>query len=238
MLVIITGTINPNKNVPYLVLKDKDERLIQYKNSLRKIILCKNISRVIFCDNSNTNIDEKEFNDLAEKYGKQFEFIKFQGDNQKVVSHGKGYGEGEIIKYILEKSNLINDNDYFIKITGRLYVENLEKIVNSINRKYMYINTDLKNKSGMADTRIYGISVNIYKEYFKDLYKSVDDKNKIYLEHLFYKQIKEKKILSKNFEYYPIISGQSGSMGIMYKNNKLKNQFKNILSRMGMFSIR
>lgn len=238
MLVIITGTIKPNSKVYQLALSNVSERTYQYIDSIKKILENKKVDKVIFCENSNYKVDFNEIYLLAKEKGKQFECIQFKSDEKYILLKGKGFGEGEIMKYIFEKSKLINNEKYFIKITGRLKVNNLEKIINKISKDKTYINTDLKNTSFMADTRVYGMPTNVYKKYFIDAYKSVDDKNKNYLEHAFYKIIVDNKIKTENFPYFPDISGQSGSMGIIYTNSRLKLLIKNLLSKFQMFSIR
>lgn len=52
----------------------------------------------------------------------------FQGDVDAVRMKGKGYGEGEILAYLYENSSIMQRSRYYYKITGRLTINNIDKI--------------------------------------------------------------------------------------------------------------
>lgn len=238
MLFIVTGTINPNSSIYELALKDNKERLNQYVSAIKKLLNCNCINKVIFCENSNFKVDLSEIYDLAKKNEKQFEFIQFKGDDNRAVSQGKGYGEGEIIKYVLHNSRLIKTEEYFFKITGRLFVTNIDKIIKNINKEYNYFNLASIRNSERIDTRFYGVKISDYVQYLQDAYKYVDDKNQIYLENMFYKMVSSNSIKQKNTPLYPRIVGQAGSSGEIYKINPVKLLLKDLACKLGAFSVR
>ena len=235
-VVLVTGTINPDLNVSSLVLKDSNERLQQYKESLLWLLFNSSVKKIVFCDNS--LCPQTEFLDvvnLARKMQKEFEFLSFQGDTKKTVEQGKGYGEGEIIEYALNKSELLAGVPYFIKITGRLKVDNLSSIIKHINTYHFYINMFNKER---VDTRIYSISKELYNKFFLDAYKRVDDEEKYYIEHVFTDIIKSQNIKSRNFPRVPRYVGISGSTGKKYQYNRLKSVIKDVLCLINYFGLK
>ena len=113
----------------------------------------------------------------AEERNKKLEILSFQGDAQMILQKGKGYGEGEILKYAIDNSKLIEKEDYIIKLTGRLTVSNLDKIIKMATKQEMFINK-LSIKGKIADTRLYIVKKDIYEKVFADIYLEIDDKEK------------------------------------------------------------
>jgi hypothetical protein len=125
-VLVVTATINVGRT-PFVEIKSDQERLFQYLCSLIAWIKLTSIDTIVFCENSNTSYDFGKIIEFAKNEGKNLEVLVFNG-NQKSQQHGKGYGEGRIIKYALSKSKKLNDNVNFYKITGRLFVLNFEMI--------------------------------------------------------------------------------------------------------------
>lgn len=239
MLVVISGTINPNNSVPFLKLNSSKERLIQYEMTIRNLLNNKNISKVVFCDNSNYSFETKEFNELAQNQKKEFEYLTFCGNYENVKRFGKGYGEGELLKYVLDNSELLKNEKYFYKLTGRLILLNMDKIIKKTNQNINYFNKiNFFNNNDKADTRFYGIKIEDYKRYFSHAYKKVDDYNGNYLEHVFYRIIKDNNIQHKNMPSYPRFYGISGSSGASYQLSKLSFLLKNICCKFGLAKIK
>ena len=100
-VLIITGCIQPNPNIPYLILKDSTVRLRQYINCIEFYILNSCFDIIIFGENSAYFYNDKILKEMAFSKRKEFEWLSFLGDQDMVLKRGKGYGEGEIIKYVL-----------------------------------------------------------------------------------------------------------------------------------------
>lgn len=238
MLIIVTGTIKPSNNIPDLYLKDSTIREKQYKESLIKLLRVTNANKIVFCENSNARVDFQDLYKLAKYNKKQFEFIQLKGNEQKTIFQGKGYGEGEIIEYVLKNSDLIKDENFFYKLTGRLFIKNLDKIIKNTNKYNNYFNTDLKHVTNMVDTKFYGVKIEDYKKYFLKAYESVDDSNNLYLEHIFYNIIRQNKIPHKNIPVYPIVLGESGSTGSIYREKVyIKGVINNIRSKFNEYKV-
>ena len=220
-VLLITGCIDPNPNVPFLEIKNAENRRQQYIESIRYYIKETNIRKIVYCDNSKALIDD-EISNLAKRYLKEFEWLSFKGDSVKAVTQGKGYGEGEIIEYALENSKQLQNSEYFIKVTGRVIVRNIDFLITFMNEHRMYF---FRNSPTNVDTKLYGVPVESYKKDFLTLYKEVDDKNKKYLENLFSEQIIRNHLTPHSFVVFPNARGISGSTGKSYSLS-LKSRIK------------
>ncbi len=236
MLIIITGTIAPGNDVVQLKIKDSSQRLVQYINALDKIISDKPDAKIVFCDNSNYGTAEmKIIADKAVEKKMEFEALSFQGDNNAVAQHGKGYGEGEIVKYVLGNSKLAKNETYMLKITGRLIVDNISEIVSKIDTDKVYFNVPNIHRRDIFDTRMYAMPIGVYKQHFIDGYKKVNDNSGYYLENVYKDIIIDQKIRSINFPKYPRITGISGTGGINYGYIEWKSKIKDMLSLVNFY---
>ena len=229
-VLLVTGCISPDSKVPFLELKDNEERRKQYVKSLRYYIKHTNAKKIVYCDNSNQKYIPKLKKEASE-CNKQFEWVSFLGDTKKCLEKGKGYGEGEIIEYALKNSKLLKEASYFIKVTGRVIIKNYNILVRFMNKNNTYF---LRNSADNIDTKFYGMSINNYKNFFMHSYNYVDDKNDKYLEHVFSDVIKDKSIAISDFIVFPNSVGVSGSTGEKYDlsfKRRLKENIKIIARR-------
>ncbi|MEH7440203.1 hypothetical protein V7182_22405 [Neobacillus drentensis] len=225
---IISGCIQPSANVPVLVLKDHNERRKQYINSIRYYLENTPFKNIIYCDNSKAQ-GETSLGKLAESYGKRFEWLSFEGDNEACVQKGKGYGEGEIIDYVFRNSEILKNCKYIVKVTGRIIISNigfLSRIAN-MGKIYFQPNATIDGRL-YINTRIYMMPKNVYQKWFHHAYQLVDDKNGVYLEHAFGKQVDKNNIIFNRFLVCPIYEGISGSTGGNY-HTSFKENIKNTI---------
>lgn len=76
--------------------------------------------KIVMVKNCATAINLNVLKELADEHGKDFEFLNAP-ESPKAALRGKGYGEGEIIRYALGNSRLLGEANCFYKITGKLY---------------------------------------------------------------------------------------------------------------------
>ena len=236
-ILLITGCASPNPNVPHLKVKERAEREKQYYESIKYYITSTPIKNIIYCDNSLAQ-KSYEIARLAKKNNKEFEWLAFEGNQKKVIEQGKGYGEGEIIYYAITHSRIIKEDSYLIKVTGRLIVKNLSFILKFTNPRQIYFHP-IKTVDGRIyiNTRLYMMPVVIYRSYFVDAYKQVDDRNLFFLEHAFGSAVKDNSIKFNCFITAPIYEGISGSKGNVYQYNlqeHLKDTVKMYLEKWKM----
>ncbi len=241
MILIITATINPPTQ-DYLKVNNTGERLSQYKESLIFFISSGAFQKIIFCDNSGYLIENdvlKEEKEIALNNGISLEILSFIGNHEKVKEQGKGYGEGEIMEHILKESKIISKDDYFFKVTGRLKVENINRIINksksAIKDGICLINVPNHTMHEIYDTRFYGMHISIYEKDFLKAYENVDDQNSVFLETVFTNVLKEKNLKHRNFPLYPRITGKSGTSGGEYVYTEWKCRIKDIMSKFNYY---
>lgn len=255
MILLITGAITPAKNIAKTTLIDSNKRKDQYITALKKMI--KRIGRVnemnhsaneneavrkigvVYCDNSNPeSITFEELKKYANDKHVKLEILSFKGNEEKIMAQGKGYGEGEITAYALANSQLIKEDGYFMKLTGRLMIDNLSSIVKKISSAKIYFNIPNHTMKGIADTRFYAMPVKVYNDYFSTAYEKVDDNNGYYYEHAFTDVIRTNKLKTSNFPEYPLYSGESGSSGGHYTYKPWKSKIKNVLSLFQFYKVK
>lgn len=234
-IALLTGTIEI-KNTPFTTVIDSKIRLKQYLNVIEKLIVKSKFDIIIFCENSNYIYSYEEIYKLAEENKKKLEILRFQGSSEEILAKGKGYGEGEIIEYALSKSKYLkNKNDFFYKLTGRIYIEN----INSILREDKNLNNFFidSHKSKIVDTRFFKVNIEFYKNHLQNKYKEVNDYENNYLEHVFYKYLNKKDNIYP-FKIYPKYKGISGSTGQKYDLGKIKYLIKVIKLKLGFMDVK
>lgn len=216
----MTGCVYPPIHQQYLVITDSVVRLEHYLYAINYYISKTKFRRIIFCDNSDCqyNHDWKLY-ELAKRYKKQFEWLSFSGDTERTAVFGKGYGEGEIIEYALVHSQLLQDVSFFYKVTGRLKINNVDKIINRIKTdREAYFNIDIYRPRGM-DTRFFACSTKFYKEKLVKVYLKCDDRKGAAMEDLFFSEL---FWCANNLPLYPDFRGQSAGSGRHYEMPKTK----------------
>lgn len=228
---IITGCIKP-VNQKHLKITNCNERLKQYLDSVLFYINKSSYGIIIFCENSNYEYDYQWLEEEAIKNKKEFEWISFQGDTSLIEENGKGVGEGEILKYAIDRSKY--QFDYIEKVTGRLIVKNIDQIENRIDYKNTYYNKDLYlfiNEKAM-DTRLFFCKREVLEEQILNLYKKSDDKNNN-IEKLIANNINHIKCLPR----YPIFKGKSGGFGFEYGDESpIRKRLLSFLCITGLFN--
>lgn len=144
---LLTTTVNVRSNISWLKQKDKLERKKMYKDIIKHWLKNTNFNIVVI---ENSGHKFENFKKNLKEYSHRFEIITYnykkipKSDlislNQYVA---KGQHELYAIKYACSKSKLISESDFVIKITGRYYVPDLEKIF----KKYINISTDVIRQS-------------------------------------------------------------------------------------------
>ncbi len=236
MVILVTGTLVPGTDVFALQLTDRDKRITEYAEGLKELLRGRagSVDKVVFCENSG---DEPALQSLreqlaAEMTGNRLEILSFQGDHNKVAMYGKGYGEGEIINYALANSRILKNEEEFVKLTGRVTIENLDAILKKMKKGTLYFNpVKIYGKDKQTDTKFYKLPIKVYERYFSKLYRQVRDKEGIYIEHLFWGCLKENRLSFRNTPEYPRYKGTSGSVGISYGTSEWKYQIKNLLCK-------
>lgn len=226
MLLIITACISVGQGVPNVSIRDTTERLQDYLKTIYWAIDETPFTDILFCDNSNYDLDTVNEVCLLHEYsvskGKKLEYYHFQGDSKEVERRGKGYGEGEIISWLYDNCLTMRKYAYYYKITGRLTIHNVRQVYLSEKPENTFI---FDVGSECVDTRFYKLSMETYKLFFKNAYWNVDDMHNLFLEHVYYRTLVINHLSFRRFNRSLEFRGKSGTAGVeycaVYKENLL-----------------
>ena len=221
MVLLLTGAIDIREfDVPSTTIVSIDERLSQYLYSIDYAIAnYKTISEIVFCENTDYKHDYSNLKEKALINNKKLEIISFKGDYAKIQQKGKGFGEGEIIEHALNKSELLQRSDVFFKLTGRLIVKNMDKVVAATQSDNSFIyhpKTIYKIPKDHIETFFFKVNKNLYIKHLINACQFVEESRFQYLEHIFYERLSALDLHS--FKITPLISGFSGTSGEPYES--------------------
>lgn len=235
MLILVTACFNPDSACGNLTIKAPKVRENQYKKAVLQLLDAKNVTQVLLCDNSNYQLESMDIQKKAAQLHKSFEYLSFPGDKEKVVKSGKGAGEMEILNYCFEHSRLLKQSEYFFKLTGRLYVKNIDSILEKVHEDINYFNLNFPCWESQVDTRFYGVRKADFEKWFlKDNFVISDDEGR-HIENMFYQIIKNREIQYRCMPLYPMYQGFSASSGVDYEKERWV-WFYNILARLGLLN--
>ncbi|MEI6334979.1 MAG: hypothetical protein WCS87_10490 [Methylococcaceae bacterium] len=129
LCILLTSTIMPSGASSEKI----QERRQQYEEALKSWMLHPDprISGIVYCDNSSPDLEWAY--ELATQQGctKDFEAI-YCPDNDIPNGMHYGYPELGIIDYSIQKSRLINQSAYFVKVTGRLQFPKFSALLDTL----------------------------------------------------------------------------------------------------------
>ena len=207
VILLLTGCINPN-GMPFTQLTDTSERQKQYVDAIH-FYISNTDCKVVFCENSNTDISS-----LINNTNDRLEALTFPGNQDK--QRGKGYGEAEIIEYALSHSSFILEDCIIIKITGRLFVNNICQIIDSLKYEEDFVTCLFHSNLKFADSRIFCGTTAFFREFLKNK-DQINDSKDIFFEHVLASTVVESPYRFIPFTEEPLISGISGSTGEKYQ---------------------
>ncbi len=221
LALILTACIEP-KNIPFLERKSVSERLSDYKKSFNFWCKNNNIKKIIFIENSGYNLEY--FKNLSKNYkNKEIEIISSNTNNSFDRKLGKGFGEHLILNTLFEKSQLIKKVDYFIKVSGRFYIKNYNKLYSELEYKRSDINLHIKDSFTYADSRVFSGSINFLENYVLKETSNINDTNNIFFENCLAKAAIlaiNDKLKFSHLETFPFVEGIIGT-----NNKKIKTNF-------------
>lgn len=218
IVILLTACINPG-GMSHTVLQAPEIRKQQYISAIRYYLENTQIP-IVFVENTNTDISG-EFSKAD--ISKRIEFITFNG-NDFDKSKGKGYGEALMIEYALKHSAFLNKSSFVIKVTGRLYVDNIDELVCEMQSPdCIYANLVRGNCGLERKSYFLGAPISFLTNYFLSRKQEIDESKKVYFErHLYNECIKwiEDGGKVKEFRHPILVSGVSGSTGKAYPREK------------------
>src|SRR6516225_11849672 len=220
--VLITTANNPQDGMPYLQMKDPVMRTIAAKAALYYWV-AQRIGQIVLADATGTNLlTEHEEAEIA-RSGTRLEQIKYEQAAEYVIKNGKGYGEGKLIEYAIDNSELLAREEYFFKCTGKAYVRNFPSIAANI-KTYSILNLfwryvgDGREMKLWADCRFYYTSKTFAKNHLLPAYFESDDSHAA-CEYYIYEALNRNMKVGTTVR--PLITGYAGSTCEEYFDSSL-----------------
>lgn len=228
-VILLTACVNPG-NMPHTSITNQDIRLQSYIDAL-EFYTNKINCPIVFVENSGVDIS----NFIENK--ENIEFITFKGNNFD-KKKGKGYGEGEIIKYAFQNSKILKEcnNKLIIKITGRHIVNNIRTILqidNILSIGQERVVAHIHKKSRITNSAMFIGSKKFFIDYFLANINNIDESKHIWFEHALYNAMyqysKDKKGKCVNIPIELHKTGKCGSTGSTFKKPNLKQHITCII---------
>lgn len=157
------------------------------------------------------------------------ECLHFQNHVELVKQHGRGYGEGEIVRHAIEHSALIQSADCFAKCTSKLWVKNFSACMQPWNgrllMKGVFNDVFSPHKAttlAYIDTRFYAMHVQAYRQYFEHAHEAIRAEEGYGLEESFRDIALNSQLRGCLMSPPPVICGVGGGTGEYYKNTPLR----------------
>jgi hypothetical protein len=157
------------------------------------------------------------------------ECLHFQNDVDLVKLHGRGYGEGEIVRHSIENSTFIQSAGCFAKCTSKLWVENfwtcMEQWTGRLLMKGVFDHVFSPRKPAVLsyiDTRFYAMDVQTYRQFFLQAHRAISAQRGYGLEESFRDIFLSNKLQSCLMSAPPIICGVGGGTGEPYRNTPMR----------------
>ena len=135
------------------------------------------LDRILFVDNSNTDLSPLQRLVESVEHDKRVELISFDG-NRYPPEYGKRYGEFKLLDHGLANCGFVADTDVLWKVTGRLRVLNLVKLIESAPAEFLFY-CDLRDVPFIGNTfggnqwmdlRLFACTVEGYDRFMRGRY--------------------------------------------------------------------
>jgi hypothetical protein len=215
--VVLTATVDA-RDVAFVARRDPQTRLADYKRALGLWLTRSTIANLILCENSGHDL--YELREVADRYcaaGRRVDFLSFEGQSFPGYL-GKGFGEMGILKYVLDNHGGLSEESRLLKVSGRYFVENVDRIAASIRADgQTEVFCDLSRNLSFASSEVFCASARYLREYLLPLQCAVNDTTGQYFEHVLAQSVH--RALAEGVRWsllpcFPVIVGVSGSIGL------------------------
>ena len=191
---LLTSCIDPN-GMPGTSRPDPFIREQDYVTALQTHIAADVFDKIVFIDNSGWDL--AAFEVIRQQTPRlKMELISVQ-QNDYPRERGKSYGEQWMVDTAVEKSSLIESSGGFVKLTGRLRVLNLDRMIRRVPSDIDLL-IDMRDHdffkyvgkshwcSHHADTRLYACSKKFYSKNLQGRYSDLNESTGRFVENLFF----------------------------------------------------
>lgn len=221
-----------------VLLRDQNLRIFHTLESIKKWSAIAPDCRFVICDGSGfdfSSLMQEKFPNL------QIECLTFLNNADLIKKRGKGFGEGEIIRYALDHSNYLRQSTWFAKCTAKLWVDNFEQCISEWNGRFLckafFANVFSQKNTSLEyiDTRFYLADISFYNKYLSRAHLDLEMSNGDSIEDKFLDVVNSEGLKKILFRSPPVISGVGGGSG-KYYNTSVVRRTKEVI-RMRMISL-
>lgn len=228
-VLLLTGTIKPHCKIEY---NDVLVRNMEYEKNIEKYICESAFDKIVFAENSGYLFRKDYFEKMALANGKQFEYIDVSSSAE---TENISIGDAKIMLDAINKSQLLMGEPTIWKVSGRVWINNINTILKTQKGKNVFL---YSRKYDAVQTWFFKAEIDILKGFF--LTKDVLENMKTTCIEYAWKDCWNKKmseIQLHRFSVYPDARGINSS-GNFYNNSFLELLFKNILLKLGLYTVK
>jgi len=216
-IILITTANVPPGGVPFLEMTNVATRLLTAKAAVF-FWAAQGVGGIVIADATGVKLLNEDEVILLKQMNVEVEQISTHQNNKEIILKGKGYGEGRLIQFALEKSLLLKNAKIFFKCTGKVYCRNFEMIYqmiksNNIKNIFWRHLGDGDSTQPWADMRFFYSSIDFCVKNIIPAYLMSDD-SKAAAEYYCFSKLNE--ILPSAKSLRPMLSGFSGGTGKQY----------------------
>jgi len=214
-VVLVTSAVMPPEGIYRLKMTNFAPRLITTKAAVF-FFAGLGAKRICIADATGFTLLNEDEVRLLSDMDCEVEQISYSQNNNLVIQKGKGFGEGELIKFALQKSILINNSGYFFKCTGKVYCSNfpiIQSIIQENKLKHIFWRDIFHNS---VDTRFFYTSIDFAKKHLIQAYENINDRENNMAEEVVTRLCQ--RFLTPSRSIRPQLTGFSGSLNKPYFN--------------------
>lgn len=221
-ILITSSVIAMDKTVH---LKDEKLRIFHTLESIGRWLEIYPQAQLVICDGSGFDFSSLILKEFPQA---NIECLFFNNDANMIHLHGKGFGEGEIIRFAIENSQVISNSSWFAKCTAKLWVDNFLDCVHAWNGIFLCqaffsdVFSFKKTQLQYVDTRFYLVDKNFYIKNLLNSHIDIGGSSGISIEDRFLELIQKERLERVFFSTPPIVCGVGGGSGKYYKNSTIR----------------
>jgi hypothetical protein len=216
--ILITTAAKPPKEIPFLRMTNVATRAVAAKAAIF-FWMVQGAKQIVIADATGTTLLNPDDLSMVREMGVQVEQVSYLQDNALVTQRGKGYGEGQLIKYALDHSSILREQESFFKCTGKVFCRNFPTILEIVKRRnlssiFWRFLDDRIDHPPHADGRFFYVSRRFAEAVLIPAYLNANDSENLPAEHFIFLALSN--TLTSARAPRPLLSGFAGGSGQQY----------------------
>ena len=217
ILLLLTSTIDCG-STPFVARRTTEQRLGDYIGALSAWLQVPNLPDLVFCDNSGFDLTPIRDKCRRQRSPHGVRVLSFLG-NDGAQTFGKGFGEMEIIRHVLDNTPTILGYRHILKVSGRYFVTNAADMLRKLGGESASVLCNLHQYLTYADSTVFSIAPRAARAHLLPLQAEINDHAGVYFEHVLAKCVS--RILADGSQWRPlpcapILRGAKGTSNWQY----------------------